>query len=183
MRAAWGLAAAALITGTAVASDAGRHARACSQAAEFRWPARQGIRACTKLLADRALPPRERSAALVNRGIVRMQANDITAAIADYDAALLVDPALAEALVNKGIAYLAVGRERDAVELLTAGLARGPGHPEIAYYMRGRANELIGEVRAAYEDYSQAAALAPGWAEPSEELRRFSVVCRRTAAG
>ena len=48
--------------------------------------------------------------------------------------------------------------------------------PEIAYYTRGIANEALGRTRAAYHDYRQAAALKPEWAEPKNQLKRFTIV-------
>lgn len=48
--------------------------------------------------------------------------------------------------------------------------------PEIAYYTRGVAHEMLGNMRAAYSDYRQAAALKPGWQELLTQLQRFSVV-------
>ncbi len=47
--------------------------------------------------------------------------------------------------------------------------------PELAYYGRAVANELTGQVRAAYEDYRQASRLDPNWKDPKAELARFSV--------
>jgi hypothetical protein len=38
-------------------------------------------------------------------------------------------------------------------------------------------------MRAAYDDYTAAAALAPDWTEPAEQLRRFTVTRRPTARG
>ena len=40
---------------------------------------------------------------------------------------------------------------------------------------RGLANEGLGDLNAAYRDYSRAAALKPDWAAPKTELARFTV--------
>ena len=44
-----------------------------------------------------------------------------------------------------------------------------------AFYNRGVALELMGDIRAAYESYLDAAAAAPDWSRPREALDRFQV--------
>ena len=158
-------------------------ASACFSAAAWNWPARTSLDVCTAALRDRSLTPRERGATLVNRGIVAYHARKFGAAIADYDAALAVVPGLTEALIDKGVALVEAGRDAEAVPVLTAAIAEAPPRLEVALYARAMANETIGATRAAYDDYSRAAALAPDWDAPAEQLRRFSVVRRPTARG
>ena len=161
-----------------------RYARGCFEAAEQRRRAREALRICDSALLDQNLAAGDRAATLVNRGIVQMQARNITAAIADYDAAIAARPETAEAWVNKGIALLQLGdRDADAVEAISQGIARDPSRPEVAYYSRAMAYEQLGRAREAYEDYSRAAQLAPAWDEPAEQLQRFQVVRGKTASG
>ena len=176
----------ALAVATASSAGAalpGLYAGACYAAAEHGWPVRESLMVCTLALRDRGLSLRDRGATLVNRGIVQYRARQTAAAIADYDKALEVAPGLAEARVNKAIALVGAGRDREAIDLLSAAIADGPAEPEVAYYTRAMANEDLGALRAAYDDYTRAAALAPGWSEPAEQLRRFTVVRRPTALG
>jgi predicted Zn-dependent protease len=78
--------------------------------------------------------------------------------------------------VNRGIALLHKGGvDREAVAALTRGLELRPMRPEVAYYTRAVAYEILGDARAAYEDYQAAAAARPGWEDPIEQLKRFSV--------
>jgi tetratricopeptide (TPR) repeat protein len=110
--------------------------------------------------------------------------NDAADAIMDFDAAIALQPEFAEAYVNKGIALVRLGnRDDEAVASLSQGIARNPLRPEIAYYQRAVANEGLGRVREAYEDYSRAAALAPEWADPAEQLQRFQTVRAKTMSG
>ena len=158
--------------------------RQCYEAAEFGKSSRAGLAACTSALASDDLSIGDRAATLVNRGIVQMQAKNQSAAIADYDAAIRLRPRTAEAYINKAIALMHLGgHDAEAVALLSDGLARHPSRPEIAYYTRGIANELIGDTRAAYEDFAQAVAIAPNWADAQAELARYQIVRRKTAAG
>lgn len=158
------------------------YAKSCFEAAETNRPLREALRVCDNALEDDALGADDRAATFVNRGIVQMQARNLDAAIADYDAAIKSRPETAEAYINKGIALLHLGnRDEDAVKQLSEGLARNPTRPEIGFYVRGVANEAIGRTREAYEDYSRAAQLAPQWAEPAEQLQRFQLVRKKTA--
>ncbi|WP_419815947.1 tetratricopeptide repeat protein [Glacieibacterium sp.] len=168
-------AASAAIIGSGYGHD-------CYIAARLGHGGRGGLEACNKAIELEAQSHQERAATFVNRGIVRMQSNELVGAIADFDAAIRARPETAEAYINKGIAVFHLGgRDHDAIQLLTQGIERSPEQPEVAYYVRGIANEQIGEMRNAYEDYSRAAALKPGWAEPISQLQRFSV--QRRSAG
>lgn len=152
-------------------------ARACYEAAEYSKPVGPSLEACTQSLTNEPMSVDQRASTFVNRGIVYMHARNLTAAIADYDSALRIRPNLAEAHVNKGIALLHLGgRDTEAVAQLTAGLKLNPDRPEVAYYTRGIANELLGATREAYEDYKAAVALKPDWTLATEQLQRFSVV-------
>ncbi len=178
------LAAAATSANTAVIGAS--FARGCYEAAERgpspARPLRDALRLCDGALNEEALPLDQRVATYVNRGIIQMHARQFAAAITDYDTAIRLSPDVAEAYVNKGIALINWGDRTDqAVDMLSAGIDRGPLKPAVAYYSRGIANETLGRTREAYEDYSRAAQLAPGWADPVTELQRFQTVRRKTA--
>lgn len=176
-----------LAAGPAMAATSvigGGYGRACYEAAEFNRSLRVGLEACNAALDREDLSYDDRAATYVNRGIVQMQAKNVTAAIADYDTAIHLRPQIGEAWVNKGIALLHLGgRDAEAVAMLSEGLARNPSRPEVAYYTRGIAHELVGATREAYEDFAKAVELAPTWADAAAELARFQVVFKKTAAG
>lgn len=179
-----GLLAGASAGHAAVTTLGGGFGAACYEAAEFKRDTKPSLEICDRALYEEALNNRDRAATFVNRGIINMRARKLDMALKDYEAALKIDPNLAEAHVNRGIALLHIGnRDKDAIESLTQGLALSPSKPEVALYTRGVANELLGDVRRAYEDYSAAAAAAPGWNEPAEQLKRFSVEKRKTQRG
>lgn len=171
--------------GTARSSATGESsAKACFTAASQRTPGRVGLHQCTAALADAALPVDLRAATYVNRGIVNMDAGRLDAAVADFDAAIALAPGNADAYINKAVALLQMAdREADAIVLLDLALEYAPQRPEIVYFHRGVANEGLGRLRAAFDDYSQAAQLAPGWPEPANQLQRFKFVRRKTLAG
>lgn len=178
----------AVLAATAAQASAvtisGSYARGCFEAAATGRSFKDGMRLCNSALIDEALALDHRAATLVNRGIVQMQARKLDAAIADFDEAIKLRPETAEAYVNKAIALQRMGgRDDEAVALLSEALDRNPLRPEIAYYQRAVANEELGKVREAYEDYSRAAALAPEWRDPAEQLQRFQTVRRKVLAG
>lgn len=179
-----GAVGAALPAQAAVTMLGGGMGRECYVAAELKRDFRTSIDVCSRALTEESLSRRDRAATLVNRGIVYMYARDMDRAIADYQAAIRMDPNLAEAHVNHGIALLHKGgADRDAIAALTKGLAMNPSRPEVAFYTRAVAHELIGNVREAYEDYQAAAAAKPEWQEPAEQLKRFSIEKRETQRG
>ena len=182
------LAAAALLAGlpahSAVSIIGSGFARQCYEAAESGNRQRFGLDVCDRALSDEGVTVRDRAATLVNRGILKMQGRDFRGAIADYDQAIALTPKLGEAFVNKGVAQVNLGNaDAQAVETLTHALALKPIRPEVAFYTRGVAHELAGDLQAAYEDYKAAAGLKPDWSVPAEQLKRFTVEKRRVGQG
>jgi tetratricopeptide (TPR) repeat protein len=152
-------------------------ARLCYEYAEAGRFSERGVENCDRAFAEEALTARDRAATYVNRGILYMHGKDLARALSDYEAALKVKPGLAEAHVNRGIALVHLGgRDAEAVAAISQGIQLNTSRPEVAYYTRGIANELLGNTRAAYEDYRQAAALKPTWEDPKMQLQRFRVV-------
>jgi tetratricopeptide (TPR) repeat protein len=175
------LAAPAFGAATVIGGGLGRE---CYLAAEFKRERNMSLDVCNRALEEEQLQRRDRAATLVNRGIVHMHGKDLVRALADYEAAIRLEPRLAEAHVNRGIALLYMGGEdQAAIAALTHGLSLNPVRPEVAYYTRAVAYEVVGNVRAAYDDYQAAAAARPGWEEPIEQLKRFQVERRPVKQG
>ena len=152
-------------------------ARSCFEAADSPLaPDAEDFRTCDAALRDEALSRHDLVATYVNRGILRLRRNQVDMALADFDTAIRLDPAQPEAYLNKGAALMRIDNARDALPLFTASLERNTTRPELAHYGRAIANETLGNVRAAYDDYLRASQLRPGWEEPLVELRRFRVV-------
>lgn len=151
-------------------------ARMCFEAADSERANSSTIAICDRALAEEALSWDDQVATFVNRGILRARVGDFAGARADYDRAIRLDPQQPESYLNK--ATLVLKTERNAAkarELFDAALARKTRHPEFAYYGRGIAQEIAGDVAGAYADYMKAAELAPTWEEPKKELTRFSI--------
>jgi tetratricopeptide (TPR) repeat protein len=153
-------------------------AHSCYEFAEYGGNATDGIQTCTFALEQTTLSVRDRAATFVNRGILRARKDDAEGALADYDRGLAMDGALAEGYVDRGAAMIALRRYDDAVAEIDKGISLGANRPQIAYYDRGIADEALGNIRAAYEDYKKAAEIQPDFHLAVDQLSRFRVVRR-----
>jgi tetratricopeptide (TPR) repeat protein len=174
-------AAAALLAaapaGAAVSVIGNSSARMCYEAAEARSsPSLGQVRICDEALQQDSLSHDDMVATYVNRGILKARLGNVDAAIQDYDAALSRNPDEPEAYLNKGFALLHLPEAANqARPMFDTAIEKKTRRPELAYYGRAVANEMAGEVRAAYNDYRQASRLDPKWREPQVELARFRV--------
>lgn len=176
----WGAAAAFAALAAPAASAltfvaTGGNASACYYNAANEVNTLDAVGACTTALSMENLTPRDRAATHVNRGILQLRLGRADRAMADFDDAIRIDPALAEGYINRGAAFLRQENWRAAIEAISAGITRSPENPAQAYYNRAVAYEESGDMRSAYNDYLRAAELAPTWDAPRLELTRFQV--------
>jgi tetratricopeptide (TPR) repeat protein len=158
----------------AISTIGGSVAQACYEAARDDRTDQLALAECDQAL-DAPLSSSDLVATHVNRGIIHASRRDYGEALADYERAIALDPDEAEAFLNKGLLLLHLpNREREAVHVMSLAIAKKTKMPALAYFARGVANEQLGQVTSAYNDYQQAAALNPRWELPKRELRRFS---------
>lgn len=139
---------------------------------------REALQQCSEALAGKQSLT-DRIATLVNRGTIQAAVGETGAALADYGAALELAPDRADIYVDRGVALFRGKRPIEAVAEFTYALSLGPATPERVYFDRAMAREDSGDLRGAYADYRQAAALNPFWDAPARELTRFQVVPAR----
>ena len=132
---------------------------------------------CNTALADKILQ-QDRTATLVNRGIILAAAGNATDALDDYIAALARDPSMANTYINRGSALLRIGRYQEARADFDRALSLGTDQQTIAYFCRGMAQEKLGALTAAYNDYKKAQSLSPDFKPANIELARFQVNSR-----
>ena len=172
---AWGLAepAAAPAGVTVLGSSPGF---SCYAVARSKDGSSDALERCNTAFESGKLTFDDQVATYVNRGIVRLYGKDHEGAIADFDKAISLNPAQPESYLNKGAALVRMGASpTDAIALFNEALARKTSRPEVAYFSRGVAHELAGNISAAYRDYKRAQELAPRWEQPGQELSRFQV--------
>jgi len=150
-------------------------ARVCFQLATYSRPDADAVKVCKDAL-DGDLSKRDRAATLINRGVIEMALERMQAAQDDFNKGISMMPEMGEGYLNRGVAFIGQKRFSEALVDLNKGLQLGVSRPEIGYYDRAIANEALGNVKAAYEDYRQALAIAPRFERASEQLKRFKVV-------
>jgi tetratricopeptide (TPR) repeat protein len=151
------------------------NAIACFRAASQHSADRRQIDVCDVALDREDLSARDRAATFVNRGTLLMGHGNYNVALADFERAVRIHPELGDAYTHRGLAHLMLHNYQAAVEDITRGITLGATRPERAYYNRAMANEQLGNVRAAYNDYRRAAQLAPEWQLAQADLARFQV--------
>lgn len=152
-------------------------ARMCFLAADSPMlPTTRDVRRCDDALSRDSLSAYEVVATHVNRGILRLRRGMVDAAITDFDRAIALDPDQPEAYLNKGAALLRRENASEAMNLFTIALERNTARPALAHYGRAVANETLGNLNAAYRDYTAASRMDPEWRQPREDLSRFRVV-------
>lgn len=136
---------------------------------------REALEVCTVAIEHDNLTGRDLAGTYVNRGVLRLRGQDWLGARQDFDIAISIDPAMGEALVNRGASFIAQKRWAEGVADIDHGLALNPEEPEKAYYNRAIAKEHLDDMKGAYFDYRKASELAPAWSAPQMELKRFTV--------
>jgi tetratricopeptide (TPR) repeat protein len=148
----------------------------CYAVARSRDGSRDALERCNEAFESGTLTFEDKVATYVNRGIVRLYGKDHQGAIADFDRAIALNPSQPESYLNKGAALVRMGASpSEAIAQFNEALARKTSRPELAYFSRGVAYEVAGNLSAAYRDFKRAQELAPRWKEPGEELSRFQV--------
>lgn len=152
-------------------------ARVCYLAAENGLEPNDYIQVCNQALSG-MLNVRDRAATLVNRGILKMARFDGTGANSDFNRGLALKNDMAEGYVDRGASLIMLHRYQEALDDLNKGIAMGAQKPHVAYYDRGMANEALGNNDAAFDDYTQSAALDPKFEAPVDALKRFKRIVK-----
>jgi tetratricopeptide (TPR) repeat protein len=150
------------------------HAQACQEAAKFGDFNGTGIDMCSLALAVSLLSNHDRAATLTDRGAIRMQHKQYALAKADFDAALALDPNLANAYADRGGALIAEKRYAEAITDIDHGLSLNPDEPWKVWFNRGIADEGLKDLKTALADYQKALELKPDWAPAKVEIARFN---------
>jgi tetratricopeptide (TPR) repeat protein len=151
-------------------------AHTCYVQAEYGDDLKAGIAVCTDSLKNEVLSRVDRASTLINRAILRARSSDTDGAMADYSEALSLGANDGEVYLNRSATYIALRRYSDALHDADQAVALHPTRIEIAYYNRALANEALGNVGAAYQDYKAALQAQPQFKAAAERLAHFHVV-------
>jgi len=137
---------------------------------------REGLRICDQAVSYNLVDDYNRAAALINRSDLRLRSFDYAGVVQDSDSAILLQPQLVVAHLNRGAGLVGLKRHREALETLNRVIAMGYERPELAYYNRALAKEALGDIRGAYADLKLAAQTNPKFELASQELTRYQVI-------
>ena len=175
-----------LLTGVALAQQAnaasmvigGGMAQECYNAVKIgRTQIREAIETCSTALTGETLSRKDRAATYANRGVLEMRAGHYERALKDYDRALSISESLTEAYINRGAAYIYLHEYHKALDALNVGVTATDSEDlPAAYYNRAIANEALGDLQAAYEDFEMAVRLKPDFEQAARQLKRFQVI-------
>ncbi len=149
----------------------------CSTIAGDTGHLQQGVEFCDTALRDPLMSHRD--ALLVDRGVIKAKLNDVNGALADYNAAIAINPEMAMPM-SAGPAPISPSSATAKPWPISPGHAAGASNMAVAFFSRGIIEDDQGNYQAAYRDYKQAVALKPDFTAASRELARFKVT-RRTA--
>jgi tetratricopeptide (TPR) repeat protein len=138
----------------------------------------QSLAICNQAVVDASDDPGDTynfAAALVNRADVKIRMEDYKGVVADAQRALALDSAIGPAHLNMGAGLVGQMRYREAMPYLDKAIELGANRIEMAYFDRGIAKEMTGDILGAYHDYLKASQIDPNFARAKEELARFKV--------
>jgi tetratricopeptide (TPR) repeat protein len=125
----------------------------------------------TAALNGGALPPEDRTQALLQRGFLHDGQSRLAEAVADYSAVIAQGgPGMANALNNRANIYRRQNKFTEARRDYQAALSAG-GKAQYAWYGFGQMAEAEGDVAGARGFYAKAVAADPGYVLAAERLR------------
>jgi tetratricopeptide (TPR) repeat protein len=150
-------------------------AHQCYVQAKYTDDLKAGISICDDALKTEAMNSSDRASTLINRAIMKARSGDADGAMGDYGSALGIGSRAGEAYLNRSATLIAMKRYADAQQDADRAVQFGTTRMEVAYYNRGLANEQLGNIQAAYEDFKAALRVEPNFTAASEELQHFRI--------
>ena len=148
-------------------------AQGCYDAAKANDP--RGMPICNTALNE-SLTPRDRAATLINRSALKIMTGDQKGGLADCDESIRTFARLGEAYLNRGVALRALGRPQESIDALNKAIESELVRPQLAYFDRALAEEDVGDVAGAYQDYKKALELEPDFQLAAKALSRFKII-------
>ncbi len=118
------------------------------------------IRACTRILSEDGMSPKDRSTALTNRGNAHDDSGEPDRALSDYTAAIGIDANNNDAFFNRGITYRRKKEYQRAIADFDQALRLNPEDADALYY-RGRSKTDLGDKNGGEADIAAARRINP----------------------
>lgn len=125
---------------------------------------------CDAALKDRNTTRRDKMKTRVNRGIIHNRNGDLAAARADFNAAIDMDSALAEAYLNRGNSQFLAGHHDAALADYQKSLALDVSKPWAAWYNIGLVYDVKKDAAKARDAYEKALDLNPNFTLARQKL-------------
>ena len=136
---------------------------------------RTAIETCSRSF-DEVISQRDRAATYVNRGLLYMRKGDQDLAMADYTAALKINPDLTQAYVNQSASFIRQNKFDEALEALNIALEdKESPTRSAALYNRAIVLDWKEDYKGAYKDLKAALAIKPDWEPALNLISRYEV--------
>lgn len=153
-------------------------ARACYQASTTATligsANRNDLDLCEKAIREGGLNRKDLIATYVNRGIVYVAMQDYVKAAKDYERAIDLSDDTAEAYINRGNLWFIAQHYQEAVDDYARALELNVKKMHVALLNRGMANEHLGNLTEAKNDYLSALELVQEWPPALAKLERVN---------
>ena len=130
---------------------------------------------CTAALGE-PMSEQTRAATFDNRGILYNAVQDNASALADFNTSIHLNAALSDAWLNRGVTLIKMGKADKALDDIQHGIELGTAVPQIAYFDLGVAEENLGQVTQAYNDYRQSLASQADFSPAINALKNFQIL-------
>lgn len=137
-----------------------------------------GVSVCNQALKYEALTANDLAATYDNRGVMLDQLGKMDQAADDFHMAITHNQNLGDAHVNLGSILIKQKRYPDALDEINRGLDLGMSYPQIGYYDRAIAEELMGRAKDSYYDFKKVLEIEPGYGPATERLKDFTVITK-----
>ena len=135
-----------------------------------------GVEVCNQAIRFETMIIKDRAATYDNRGVMLDQLGKGDKAAEDFRQAMALDPTLGDPYVNLGSVQIKQKRFDEALDNINKGIELGVSFPQIGYYDRAVAYQIMGRYKEAYFDYKKVLELDPNFKQASERLKDFTVV-------
>ena len=136
----------------------------------------QRLAACDRAIESVGDDTQMHAALLVNRADIRLLMQDYMGTVTDAEASIALDPDLSAAYLNRGAGLVGLRRYNEALPTLRKAVALGINdQSHLAYFNLAIAEEQLGDIRGAYNDYKRALEINPDFVPAKEQVSRFTV--------